>query len=251
MCTFLHASNPPVFWHSCHFKPDRVSFSTPEAEAETMAYFLVSILPFLSRRTVKTFISCYRNTRTPGGSLQGFRRVSERGLWRGLWRVFEGFLKGSAEGPFKALSKRLQEPFKNPLQGVETDNALGFPGLKKSVPGSGAPVAGNESLERTATEWGFAIGTMGFALIFLCGLGQFFDEHKPTDKKLTPILVWMTINHYTPTSWEYVPQKIPTELLMLLPRQGLPGEPKQISPVCKALYAEVSKLWANLSGSSQ
>ena len=56
-------------------------------------------------------------------------------------------MKGSAEGPFKSPSKRLQDPFKSLQEGVEIDDALGFPGLKSQFRGPGGPVAGNESLE--------------------------------------------------------------------------------------------------------
>ena len=63
--------------------------------------------------------------------------------------VSEGFLKGSLKGSLKGPrtcqpkdpSKPLQNAFKNPLktfqEGVETDAALGFPGFKKKVFGSG------------------------------------------------------------------------------------------------------------------
>ena len=53
----------------------------------------------------------------------------------------------------KGPSKPLQNVFKNPSktlqEGVEIDDALGFPGLKKSAPGTGRPVAENESLDHT------------------------------------------------------------------------------------------------------
>ena len=51
------------------------------------------------------------------------RRVSER-VSEGF---FEGLLKGSAEGPFKTHSK--ENPSTTLQEGVEMDNALGFPGL--------------------------------------------------------------------------------------------------------------------------
>ena len=47
--------------------------------------------------------------------------------------ISEGFLKGSLKWSLKGFSKPLQNAFKNPSktlqEGVEIDNALGFPGL--------------------------------------------------------------------------------------------------------------------------
>ena len=65
------------------------------------------------------------------------RRISEgvqngfwKGFWRDLWRVL--VLVFVSEWPFKTLSKRFQEPFK-----IFSRRCSRFPGLKKSVPGSG------------------------------------------------------------------------------------------------------------------
>ena len=69
---------------------------------------------WVSSRTLKTFISCYR---TPGPQ-KGFRRGFRRGLWSGLWRVAEGFQKSFRrvlswpEDP----SKTLRKPFENPSE---------------------------------------------------------------------------------------------------------------------------------------
>ena len=66
-------------------------------------------------------------------------------------RVSGGFLKQSLKGCRTCQPKTLQNAFKNPSktvqEGVEIDDALGFAGLKKAVPGCGGPVAGNESLD--------------------------------------------------------------------------------------------------------
>ena len=55
--------------------------------------------------------------------------------------VSEGFLKGSRTFQLKDGSKPLQNAFKNPSktfqQGVEIDDALGFPGLKSQFQGPG------------------------------------------------------------------------------------------------------------------
>ena len=48
------------------------------------------------------------------------------------------FLKGSRTCQPKDPSKRLQEPFENlSFEGVEMDDALGFPGLKNQFHGAG------------------------------------------------------------------------------------------------------------------
>ena len=51
-------------------------------------------------------------------------------------------MKGSAEGPFKtSSSKRLQEPFENRREGVEINDALGFPAQEMKVLTQGAWLA--------------------------------------------------------------------------------------------------------------
>ena len=68
-------------------------------------------------------------------------------------------MKGSRSSQPKDLSKPLQNTFKNPSktfqQGVEIDDALGFPGSKKSVPGCGGPLAGHESLDACSVQMSF------------------------------------------------------------------------------------------------
>ena len=84
---------------------------------------------------------------------RALRRALRRDLRRGLWRVLEGFGRvlipvspRTLQNPFKTPSRTLQKPV---IPGVEIDDALGFPGAQKSVPGCGGPVAGNDSLERS------------------------------------------------------------------------------------------------------
>ena len=59
--------------------------------------------------------------------------------------MFRRVLEGVSRGPFKFKTPSNQNAFKNPSktlqEGVEINDALGFPGLEKSVPGSGGPVA--------------------------------------------------------------------------------------------------------------
>ena len=56
--------------------------------------------------------------------------------------------KFTQSSPNSWEDKFLGIPFLAKIQeGVEIDDALGFPGLRDSVPGSGGPVAGNESLD--------------------------------------------------------------------------------------------------------
>ena len=87
-------------------------------------YFLVAF-----RFEVKTFI--------PATEPPDPRRVSE-GVSE---RVSEWFLKGFWRGQPKDPSKRLQNAFMNPSktfqEGVEIDDALGFPGLRKQFQGPG------------------------------------------------------------------------------------------------------------------
>ena len=95
---------------------------------------------------IKTFIPATEPPdprRVSEGFLEGSLKGSLKGSSEG---ISEGFLKGSAEGPFKKPSKR-KSPSKTFQEGVEIDDALGFPGVLKSVPGSGSAVAGNESLD--------------------------------------------------------------------------------------------------------
>ena len=71
-------------------------------------------------------------------------RLLTEGFLKG---VLEGLQKGSTEDPSKPLQSAFINPPKTLQEGVEIDDALGFPGALQSVPGSGAPVAGNESLD--------------------------------------------------------------------------------------------------------
>ena len=91
--------------------------------------------------------SCYR---TPG-SQKGFRRVSKgfqkgslKGSLNGSLKGLEGFLKGSAEGPFQKTQNAFKNPPKTLPEGIEIDDALGFPGLQNQFQG---PVAGNEEMK--------------------------------------------------------------------------------------------------------
>ena len=76
---------------------------------------------------------------------EGFQKFSEG--------VSEGFYKGFRRGQPRTLQNPFQNAFKNPSkalqEGVEIDDALGrLPGaFLKPVPGSGGPVAANESLD--------------------------------------------------------------------------------------------------------
>ena len=83
--------------------------------------------------TVKTFISFYR---TPGP-----QKVL-KGFWRVFWGISEGVSEGVLKGRVGSLylsqpkgpSQHPQNAFKSPSkafhEGVEIDDALGFPGLK-------------------------------------------------------------------------------------------------------------------------
>ena len=80
--------------------------------------------------------------RTLEGSLKGFWRVSEgvcEGVSEGVseW-VFEGFSYLSQPNePLKRLRSAFKNPSKTLHEGVEIDDALGFPGLKNQFQGPG------------------------------------------------------------------------------------------------------------------
>ena len=62
---------------------------------------------------------------------------------KGAQRVLVLVSQRTLQNPFKTPSRTLRKPFQ---EGVEIDDALGFPGLKISS-GSGGPAAGAESLD--------------------------------------------------------------------------------------------------------
>ena len=101
------------------------------------------------------YIKSMFKTFIPAKEPSNARRVSEgslKGSLKGVSeRVSEGVSKGLEGVSRRTLQNALQNAFKNPLktlqEGVKIDDAVGFPWLQKSVPGSWDPVAGNESLE--------------------------------------------------------------------------------------------------------
>ena len=95
------------------------------------------------------FYFLLQDPRTPEGS--------QKGSLKGLSRVFEGFLKGSS-------SKTLLKPFRYQS---ETPS--------ETLPGSGGPVAGSESLEPSArlVVREFPDGVSGFFFFENLGLGWF------------------------------------------------------------------------------
>ena len=90
------------------------------------------------------FHSCYRTAR-PQKGFEGFLKGSLKGSLKGFEGFLKGFSKGFSKGPRtyqpKNPSKPLQNAFKNPSktfqEGVEIDDALGFPGLKNQFQAPG------------------------------------------------------------------------------------------------------------------
>ena len=71
--------------------------------------------------SLKTFIPATEPP-DPRRVSEGFQKGSLKGSLKGFKRVFEGVSRRTLQNPFKNPSKTLQE-------GVEIDDALGFPRL--------------------------------------------------------------------------------------------------------------------------
>ena len=90
----------------------------------------------------------------PGRVSEGFQKGSPKGSLK----VFEGLQKGFRRGPRQTPYKTLQKPFKNPSETPSETRS-------ETLPGSGGPVARNESLEFSTVFASFArVCTFGLSV---------------------------------------------------------------------------------------